>query len=45
LGQFCPLKIGGRHICGSHCQHMCHKFFHKADDVSWARDWRTLCPV
>jgi len=27
------------------CQHTCHEFLHKADDVSWARDWRTLRPV
>ena len=26
-------------------QHICHEFFHKADDVSWARDGMLLRPV
>ena len=24
---------------------MCHECFPNADDVSWAGDWRTLCPI
>jgi len=46
LGQFCPLKIGGwTYMRVTVCQHTCHEILHKADDVSWARDWRTLRPV
>jgi len=46
LGQICPLKIeGSTYMWVTDGQHMCHEFFQKADDVSWARNWRTLCSV
>jgi len=36
---FAPSKSGGStYMRVTVCQHMCHKFFHKADDVSWAWD-------
>jgi len=38
LWQFCPSKLGVDLYAG-------HEFFRKADNVSWDRDWRTLCPV
>jgi len=34
---FAPSKSGGStYMWVTVCQHMCHKFFQKADDVSWA---------
>ena len=46
LGQFRPSKSrGSTYMRVTVCQRMCHDFFPKADDVSWAQDWRTLRPV
>jgi len=41
LWQFCPSKLAAAAID----LYVGHKFFRKADDVSWARHWRTLRPI
>jgi len=40
-----PQNRGSTYMRVRVCQHTCHEVLHKADDVSWAHNWRTLRPV